>query len=764
MSKYKNTKSFKFNKENSKYLLIVESPSKCSKIESYLGSLYKCISSKGHLRQLKSYKKYDIQYEIMKDKISHVKEMKKIIDQYDKENIILASDDDREGEAIAWHICEIFDLDVNTTQRIIFNEITRNALQESVKKPQRVNMNLVQSQIARQVLDVIIGYKISPFLWKYAYNDKNNSLSAGRCQTPALRLIYDNYIEKNDKSLEKTYKVLGNFSSRNIDFKLNKTFDKVNDVEDFLNESKTFDYTLEIGSLKKTQRKPCSPLNTAYLLQICNSTLHLSPKDTMSLAQILYQDGLITYMRTENKKYSEDFIKQGTSYIQSKYGEKYIGNTESLKTKGQNPHEAIRVTNIEKTSISKNGKINSLYNLIYKYTIESMMSESIYDVYDVKIYAPKDTYYKYTIEIPVFLGFNIVKEKSLDKMQNECNGMYHFFKCMKEIKHNKITCEEQYTQVHSHYNESSLINTLEKLEIGRPSTYATFVDTIIQRNYVKKMDIEGVTKESCKITLINNDIIFEKTEKIIGNEKQKLVIQPIGILVMEFLLQNFEELFSYVYTKHMEEKLDTILNDASNWQEICKECEEKIKIMSKSLKNLTKEVYNIDDNHVFMFSKNGAVLKTKDCEPIFKSVKKMKIDLDKLKAGAYKLHDLLETDKYICMYENEPLYLKNGKYGHYLSWGENKKSVKIKKPMDNITFDDIKYVLDESTNSTTNIMRELNENLSIRKGKYGLYVYYKTKTMVKPQFLNTKKFAESLLYCEKEVLYSWLEEKYNINI
>jgi DNA topoisomerase I len=762
MHKYKAAKAYKFNKGSSKYLLIVESPSKCGKIESFLGSLYKCISSKGHLRHLDTYKDYNVQYKIMEDKESHVVEMKKIIDQYDKENIILASDDDREGEAIAWHICDIFGLDVTTTKRIIFNEITRSALLEAVQNPKTVNMKLVQSQIARQVLDVIIGYKISPYLWKYAYNDKNNSLSAGRCQTPALRLIFDNHREKLSKKMEKDYKVVGYFTGKNVECKLNKSLSSEDECIDFLTKSKEFVYTVNVGELKESKRRPSAPLNTSSLLQLCNSSLNLSPKDTMSLAQILYQEGYITYMRTENRKYSKDFLKAGEEHIKLIYGEKYVGNMDSLAARSDNPHEAIRVTNIEQTAVEKDGKLKSLYGLIYKCTLESLMSDAVYDVCDIKINAPNDMHYKYVIEVPKFLGFRVFKEKSLNAAQTEAYGLLNFFRSIKEVKHNKVNCVENYSNHHSHYNESSLINKLESLEIGRPSTYATFVDTIVQRKYVKKMDIEGEKYDIKTLILSNKEIIFEATEKIVGQEKNKLVIQPIGILIMEFLLQHFEELFSYGYTKHMEEKLDVIVKYAENWTEICEECERKIKDLSKSLKHLTKEVYDIDENHVFMFSKNGAVLRTKDAEPVFKSVKKIQIDLEKLKEGAYTLDDLLETDTSLGIYEGVPLYLKNGKYGYYLSWGSNTKAVKLRKPAEKVTFDDIKYVFNEP--STSNIIREINTDLSVRKGKYGLYIYYKTEKMLKPQFINTKNFRESLLYCKKSVLLNWLEENYNITI
>lgn len=765
----KSTKVVEFNKQNSKYLLIVESPSKCAKIESYLGEEYKCIASKGHLRELDSYKNYEITFKIAKDKFSHIEQMKKIMKHYEKENIILATDDDREGEAIAWHICEIFDLPVHTTKRIIFNEITKTALLKAVQEPKTIDMLLVNSQKARQVLDVVVGYKISPFLWKHVYASKTNSLSAGRCQTPALRLIYENHLEKQNIENTKYYKVVGSFSSQQVEFALTKDLSTENEAFEFLQKTVNFEHIINTSSQRQSKKAPPEPLNTSKLLQLSNQQLHLSPKDTMSFCQVLYQEGYISYMRTESKKYSQDFLKQGSQYIEKNHGQKYIGDLKKIENNNNNPHEAIRVTNIEQPQIKNtNTKIVSLYKLIWKTTLESMMSHALYDVYDYVINAPQEHKYKTSIEIPTFLGFlsttktNIVEEQAKKKalvmmLENMCKEKTH-------IQYNKITCMNSIQHKHSHYSESSLIKKLEDLQIGRPSTYATFVNTIMDRKYVVKQNVEGTKYVTMDFILENGVINKRLNEKTVGNENQKLVIQPLGIVVIEFLTKYFDDMFSYDYTKNMEEDLDKVYQGVlEDWTQICKMCEENIKTQAKSLKNLAKETYAIDDDHVFMFSKNGPTIKKtlEDGTIEFKGVKNIQIDLDKLRNGTYKLEDLLEdNEKYLGQYEDQDLFIKKGKYGLYACYGETNKAMNtIKKSLQDITYEDVMNVLSASS---PNMVRELNDDLSIRKGKYGLYAYYKTASMSKPQFLNIKKFKESVTHCEKHVIIDWIKENYKI--
>ena len=780
-----------FKKENATWLIIVESPSKCSKIEHFLGENYKCIASKGHIRTIEGLKSIDKKnnfhpsFSIIPEKKEHVDNMKKVIEQFSKDKIIIATDDDREGEAIGWHICDIFELSIETTQRIIFHEITQSAVIKAVENPMNINMNIVRAQNARQVLDIIVGFNISPILWKYMFNDKDNSLSAGRCQTPALRLVYDNEMEKKENIVDRSYKTIANFFSKNLPFELCKEFQNREQVLDFLNKSIDFKHKLSIGSPKSTHKSPPKPFNTSNLLQTASNILHLSPKETMSYCQILYQNGHITYMRTENTKYSKSFLNDAEQWIKTKWSDSYVGDFSKIENLDENnPHEAIRVTHIDEIEISEeNTKVLALYKLIWKNTIESCMSEAKYITYEIQISAPNDLHYKYNIEIPVFIGWKKVTEK-LEKhletdQQNSANGLLLFLQSISNsmIKYNKIECSLTFHNKHSHYTEASLVKKLEDCGIGRPSTFALLVETIQTRGYVKKLNIDGEKIQCTEFKLEENKIQEFSKEKIIGNEKNKLYIQPIGNLIIEFLIKYFETLFSYNYTKQMEEKLDLISEGNNGTNELCKECHNSIKEMIKSMGNVSKESYIIDENHTFIFGKYGPTIKHTftDGTIDYKSVNSdLKLDLEKLKLGKYKLEELLQkSNLFICEWNGEQVFTKTGKYGNYLEYGDNKTSIKdINKPIDQITFEDIKPILqkkDAEKNTQQNgekeqsVLRFLNDDFCIRKGKFGAYVFYKTKCMQKPQFLNIKKFKEGYLNCKEETLIEWLVDTYNLN-
>lgn len=772
---------------NAQYLIIVESPSKCTKIEHFLGEDYCCIASKGHIRTIDGLNSIDTKgnfepmFSIIEEKKNHIEFMRTIIEKFSKNNIILATDDDREGEAIAWHICKLFDLPVETTKRIIFHEITKQAICNAVKEPTTVNMDIVHAQHARQVLDVIVGYKISPYLWKYLYNNKSNSLSAGRCQTPALRLVYDNEKNKN-AGIEMRHKTVGTFFSKNIEFTLNHEFEKQPDVLDFLEKSKSFEHKLTICSQKESIKSAPKPFNTSRLLQTSNSMLHISPKDTMNICQQLYQNGFITYMRTESTLYSSTFLEKAKKYILNEWlSNDYLGNLDKLENKdSSNPHEAIRVTYIETYSIPncEDRRMNAIYKLIWKNTLASCMSDARYNVIPIKISAPLSYNYLYEIEIPVFLGWKKIEERTskneLIDNQSSQSSLLLFFQSIqsnpKNVTYQRIETSIVVRNKHQHYTEASLISKLEEMGIGRPSTFATIVETIQERGYVLRTDLTG-EKVQCKEYILSGVKIVETIkEKIFGNEKNKLVIQPIGILTIEFLVQYYHQLFSYEYTKNMEDQLDTISSgNVSEWSQICKSCYQEIKELSSPIKNIQKQCFKIDDNHDFIFEKYGPSIRRKldDGKFDYMNVKKeMEIDLEKLKRGEYSLDELLELKTNLLgKYQNEDMFIKNGRYGPYVEWGDKKESIKdIKKPLCDITLADIEKFLEKENTVGKNILRPLNEHMSIRKGQYGPYVFYKTESMKKPQFLNIKKFQEGYLTCEKEILISWLCDTYNLPV
>jgi DNA topoisomerase-1 len=844
---------------SAQYLVIVESPSKCKKIEEYLGNQYACIASKGHIRHIDNLKSIDTKrnfhttFSIIDEKKEHVSYMQSIINQFQKQHIILATDDDREGEAIAWHICQVFDLPVETTSRIIFHEITKSAILQAIQTPATINMNIVYAQQARQVLDMIVGFKISPLLWKYIYNNKSSGLSAGRCQTPALRLVYDNEKERLEKGgLELKYKTVGRFFSKNSLFDLNHDFSESDKMVAFLEKTKTFAHELTVGQPKESIRSTPKPFNTSRLLQTASNVLHLSPKDTMSLCQQLYQAGHITYMRTDSVKYAGTFLEQARKYIMDEFtDQRYVGDFTKLEnTDKNNPHEAIRVTHIEQSSVScTDSRMGTMYRMIWRNTIESCMSDAKYNNVLVKLSAPDEHAYNYTLEIPVFLGWKRAVEKSGDNTdeQNVQTGLQQFFlaasKSGKPIPYNSIECTVSAQHKHRHYGEATLIQKLEDLGIGRPSTFATIVDTIQERGYVKNMNLEGEKIMCLEYKLSNNNSnVLEhiQKEKVFGNEKNKLVIQPTGILTIEFLLLHFQKLFSYDYTKNMEDDLDQISNKISNqisnqisdplattssnvgpvarcavetgailarhenlsvqnesvdnglrldsscepWYAICRRCYDEIVALVKPVANVSKRTYRIDAEHDLVFHQYGASLKRVDLDGQveYKSVKSdVPLDLDKLERGEYSLDDLVEIkDDYLGKYLDEDVYIKTGRYGPYVEWGAKKESIKrISKPLDEISLADVIVILEAKhgpilTNSAAeprlpppptqnaSILRVLSSNMSVRKGKFGAYVYYKRPDMKNPEFYNIKKFSQGFAVCDAQVLVDWVKTTYNV--
>jgi DNA topoisomerase I len=785
---YKKTSNYEIphSANSATYLIIVESPSKCKKIEEYLGSQYTCISSKGHIRSIKNGLKsidvknhYQVEYEILEEKREHVEWMKKIILMFSKKNIILATDDDREGEAIAWHICMVFDLPIETTKRIIFREITQSAIKVAIENPTIINMNIVGAQMCRQVLDLLVGFKISPILWKHLYRNKDNSLSAGRCQTPALKLVYENEMEAKNAVTNTSHKITGSFFPKKILFDLSKEFENEAQVLEFLEDSKSFNHCLSIGQKKESIKVPPKPFNTSGLLQKASSLLGIGPKETMSICQQLYQDGFITYMRTESQKYSDVFLKKAQEYIVKRFEKpEYIGNIEDIINKdSKNPHEAIRVTNIELNTIeTENSRTLTLYKLIWRNTVESCMSEAKYHNTPLIMTAPKDSIYKHTIEVPIFLGFTkLIEESRTSTIDDQNIGaallLYIQSSPKNDIKYNKITSNLSIHGKHSHYTEASLIKKLEDLGIGRPSTFAMIIDTIIERGYVKKTDIEGITIKANEFTLEKNIIQKEEKERTFGNEKGKLVIQPIGSVVTEFLYNHFTPLFSYDYTTKMESILDEISNGNETgkpWYETCESCNTQISQLIKPIEKLGKQTFNIaDSDYKLVFEKYGPVLRiTKNDTFEYKKIRSdIKIDLDKLQKGEYHEDELIEVKKEQIIGEvnGVPITLKSGPYGEYIEHADKKESVKslgeYKTPEE--IADAFKSKISSPTNDNK-MIRMLTNELSIRNGKFGAYIYYKTEKMTKPKFLNIQKFKESYRHCSEEVLMKWIKETYNI--
>jgi DNA topoisomerase-1 len=782
-------------------LVIVESPAKCKKIEEYLGPGYKCIATYGHLRTLASLKDIDIgnnfnpTYTIIDEPIK-----KKQIEILRKEiknahEVILALDGDREGEKISFCVAQIYKLDINKTKRITFNEITEPALQYAIQNPRKIDMNLVNAQQARQILDVLVGFKVSPVLWKLVAKGKDNSLSAGRCQTPGLKLIYENQKEIDNAVERKVYNVTGYFTNCNLPFELNSEgkFENENDMIDFLDKSADFSHIYTCSQPLKVYKRPPEPFTTSRLQQVASNELHYSPKETMRICQLLYEAGYITYMRTDSKSYSAEFLNLAAEYITKTYNSQYINtdlmteeSNEPSKKRGkkkekkndfaQEAHEAIRPTIISLQELPEemDSKQKRMYKLIWTNTLESCMIASSFYSVTANISAPEDLKYSYTSELIDFPGWKIVE----NKFSRE-NKEYHYLQTIKKdtsIQYKKICSKVSIKGSKLHYTEAKLIQLLEEKGIGRPSTFSSLVDKIQERGYVKKEDIKGKEIICRDLELENGEIYEIENKREFGNEKGKLIIQPLGVIVMEFLDKHFNKLFNYEYTCLMESALDKIAKGELIWFEVCAECNKEVDELVEIIRNETKFEVQIDDNNTFLIGKYGPVIKCieeKDGkeEISFKSVKK-NFDITQLKNGELELDEIVETSKTaniqynLGKYEGKDVILRKGKYGLYALWGDDSRSLKElgNRPIENITFEEVKTILEKGSV----VVRVINSSLSIRKGPKGDYIFYKNPKMKKPTFHDVKGFSnetgEDYKICDITILKSWITEKYSIKI
>lgn len=786
-------------------LVIVESPAKCKKIEEYLGPGYKCIASFGHLRELSSLKNVNIEnnftpsYTIINNtlKKKQIELIRKEIKKADE--IILACDNDREGASINFHLCELFNLNINTTKRIIFNEITEQAIQAAIKNPTTIDMEMVHAQKARQILDLLVGFKVTPILWKCITNpSKDNALSAGRCQTPALRLIYDNEQEIKEAKERKVYNTTGYFTNSNLPFELSKEYDSEDAITDFLDSSSLFEHIYTCSEPKKILKAPPDPFTTSRIQQVASNELHYSPKETMRLCQLLYEGGFITYMRTDSKTYSGEFLENVCKFIVTEYGtvSKYIGSqfdtvkncsniekksTKDTKVVTQDAHEAIRPTDIFIKELPENiidSKQRRIYKLIWENTLESCMSPASFYQITATISAFDNGKFTYKSEQVDFPGWKIVSKKNVEEIKRE-NKDYHYLQIIKKnvsIPYKKMVARVTIKGTKSHYTEARLVQMLEEKGIGRPSTFSSLVERIQERGYVKKEDIKGKEIVCNDYELENSEVCEIQTKREFGNEKGKLVIQPLGIIVMEFLEKHFNELFEYNYTCQMEDTLDKIAKGNHVWYELCRNCNNQIDNLIIAMGSQSKMEIQIDENNTYMVGKYGPVIKCTEKtddgkeKTTFKSVRK-DIDISTLENGNTQLKDIIDDKKLITkssyilgQHEGHDVILKKGKFGLYISWDKNTKNIKElgNRPIENITFSEIKKYLDEGSN----FIRVINNDISIRKGSKGDYLFYKTSRMKKPKFYDIKIFvtelSEDYKICDIDILKAWISDKYDI--
>lgn len=559
----------------SKNLVIVESPAKAKTIQKYLGKDFEVKSSFGHIRDLPkkgmgiNLETFTPEYEVSADKKKLVSELKDAVKK--AETVWLASDEDREGEAIAWHLADELKLKQEHTKRIVFHEITKNAILKAIENPREIDRNLVNAQQARRVLDRIVGFEMSPVLWKKV----KAGLSAGRVQSVAVRLIVEREHEIRDFKPKAFYKVEGVFQNaekHDIAAKLKKEFDNEKEAEDFLNLAKDTDFKVQNIEVKPGTRSASAPFTTSTLQQEASNKLGYGVTTTMRIAQRLYEEGYITYMRTDSVNLSQEAINGAKTQILAEFGEKYSKprNYTTKSASAQEAHEAIRPTDFSLKTIP-DVQLNKLYQLIYKRTLASQMAnaqieKTIIEIGDPKLPQP----FEAQGEVIVFDGFLKVYEvsKSDDHEEENNEKLLPKVRVGEVLAYKTITATEKFTKPASRYTEAGLVKKLEELGIGRPSTYAPTIQTIQNREYVDKREILPQEREILKMTLgkagLKKEILTEK----FGGDKNKFVPTDIGEVVNEFLTNNFSEVLDYGFTAKVEEGFDEIAEGKEKWKEM----------------------------------------------------------------------------------------------------------------------------------------------------------------------------------------------------
>ena len=753
-------------------LVIVESPAKAKKIEEFLGKDYKVMSSYGHIRDLKK-KELSINeqtmepdYEIPDEKKKLVTELKATAKKAKK--IWLASDEDREGEAISWHLCEVLGLDEEKTSRIVFHEITKPAILDAIQHPRHLDMNLVNAQQARRVLDRLVGFKLSPVLWRKV----KPALSAGRVQSVAVRLIVEREREIQKFKSESYYRVSAIFALINengnateVKAELDKRFKTHEEVEAFLEKCKDAKFTVEAVNKKPLKRTPAPPFTTSTLQQEAARKLGFTVSQTMMIAQKLYESGRITYMRTDSVNLSTLCTNASKDEIIKVYGSEYSQpRAYHTHSKGaQEAHEAIRPTYMNETSIDGTSQEKRLYELIWKRTIASQMADAQIEKTTINIHIDNaEEKFVANGEVITFDGFIKVYRESTDD-EDGTEDATHILPAMKEgdeLQRREITATEKFSAAPLRYTEASLVKKLEDLGIGRPSTYAPTISTIQQREYVQKGDKKGVER-SYTIDSLKGIKVTQKVKKeIAGNEKGKLLPTDIGIVVNDFLMENFPGIMDYNFTANVEQKFDDIAEGKTEWNKW-------MKTFDKDFEPEVSKVMNARSEHKAGERELGTDPKTG--KPVFVKIGRFgpvaqigsAEDKDKplfaqlpsnLSIETITLEEALELFKLpreLGEFEGTKVSVCTGRFGPYVQ--HNRKYASIPKGEDPMTITLNRAIELIQEKRETEQKRHLksfaeDEKLELLNGKYGPYIAYDGKNYRLPK--NKMENVEALTYEE----------------
>ena len=767
-------------KEN---LVIVESPAKAKTIEKFLGDKYQVLSSYGHIRDLKrksfsvDEKTFKPQYEIPADKQKVVAQLR---GQAEQANMVwLASDEDREGEAISWHLYEVLKLKPENTRRIVFHEITKPAILDAIEHPRQIDLNLVNAQQARRVLDRIVGFKLSPVLWRKV----KPSLSAGRVQSVAVRLIVEREREIQDFHSEENYRITAIFNGSDgseVKAELNHRFSTAEEARAFLESCKDSQFRVQDILTKPVKRSPAPPFTTSTLQQEAAHKLGFTVAQTMMIAQHLYESGRITYMRTDSVNLSKLCLGASKKVIAEQMGEQYVKTRQyHTSSKGaQEAHEAIRPTYMDNQHIEGNQQERRLYDLIWKRTIASQMADAELERTQVTISIEnphnESQSGEYTFvaegEVVKFDGFlRIYSDEVLPQRgnaegtmdgDNENLGILPAMTVGENLSREQITATQRFSQRPVRYNEASLVRKLEELGIGRPSTYATTITTIQQREYVEKGDKPGEQRDFQTITLKDNKLTEETHTTTVGQERGKLLPTDTGIVVNDFLLENFPEIMDYNFTADIEKEFDEVAEGKIAWEGVVKKFYEGFEpLVEKSVNTHTE--HKVGERMLGNDPKTGAPVTVKigrfgpvvqmgsvatGQKPRFSQLATgQKLETITLEEAI----ELFRLPRKLGTYEGEPITIGAGKYGPYVAHKGSYVSIpKGTDPME-VTFEQAVIMMHHKhQEEAERHLRTFEEDaeLEVLNGRYGPYIAYKGKNFRLPKALHER--AKELTYEE----------------
>ena len=721
-----------------KNLVIVESPAKAKTIEKFLGSDYQVESSFGHIADLPSKEigvdvanGFKPKYEVSSDKKALVTKLRGLAKN--AEMVWLASDEDREGEAISWHLSEELKLDKKKTKRIVFHEITKTAILKAIDNPREIDYNLVNAQQARRVLDRLVGYELSPVLWRKV----KGGLSAGRVQSVSVRLIVEREREIQNFTPVASYSVGAEFTNeagKSFKAKLPKNFNTKKEAEDFLKKNIGSTYKVPDLETKPTKKSPTAPFTTSTLQQEAARKLYLPVGITMQLAQRLYEAGLITYMRTDSVNLSKEAMDAAQAEIIKSYGKEFSKpRTFANKSKGaQEAHEAIRPTDMSRHTVKIDRDQARLYDLIWKRTLASQMSDAELERTNVKIAANNHgELFTASGEVLLFEGFLKVYLEGNDDDDDEQEGMLPAMKVNEKLQNNYITATERYSRPASRYTEASLVKKLEELGIGRPSTYAPTISTIINRNYVEKGTLEGQERKYTQLTLASGAVDEKILRENTGSDKGKLVPTDIGTIVTDFLVKNFENILDYNFTAKVEQDFDEIAEGNIEWAKMMQEFYDKFHptvadVEANADRESGERILGTDPKTgkpvSVRLGKFGPMAQIGDADDDEKKFASLMNDQNIGSITLEEVLDLFLLPKNLGTYKGEEVEVSNGRFGPYVRHGSAFVSLpKGENPLD-VSLERAKELIDEKAQADAPIATYKGEGVQKGTGRFGPFI------------------------------------------